>query len=186
MKDDTFLIDQAKEGIEGSFGKLFDRYYNTIKYTIYNIVKNKDVTDDLISITFTKAFKKIATYTNPISFEMWLKTIAINTAIDFIRKSKNEKQNDYIDDAEDPKNLSSPLKSFAPSAEDEMILKEDYNKLMECMATLRYNYRNILKLRYIDGLSYKDIASTLNVPESTVKSDLFKARVRLKNKFLQT
>lgn len=186
MKDITVLINQAKEGVEGAFGELFDMYYNTIKYTIYNIVKNKDVTDDLVSVTFTKAFNKIASYTNPISFEMWLKTIAINTAIDYIRKMKNEKHNNYIDDADDPQNLSSPLQSSVHSAEDEMIIKEDYKRLMECMATLRYNYRNILKLRYIDELSYKDIASTLGVSEATVKSDLFKARQRLRKKFLQT
>lgn len=172
--------------MKAHFGKLFNMYYNTIKYTIYNIVKNKDVTDDLVSVTFTKAFNQIASYTNPISFEMWLKTIAINTAIDYIRKMKNEKQNNYIDDVDDSKNLSSPLQSSVHSVEDAMIIKEDYKRLMECMATLRYNYRNILKLRYIDELSYKDISSTLGVPEATVKSDLFKARQRLKKKFLQT
>ena len=186
MKDDKDLIIKAKEGVEGAFSKLFEQYYNTVKYTIYNIVKNKDITDDLVSVTFTKAFNKIASYTNPISFEMWLKTIAINTAIDYIRKMKNEKQNNYIDDVDDSKNLSSPLQSSVHSVEDAMIIKEDYKRLMECMATLRYNYRNILKLRYIDELSYKDISSTLGVPEATVKSDLFKARQRLKKKFLQT
>ena len=186
MKDDKDLIIKAKEGIEGAFSKLFEQYYNTVKYTIYNIVKNKDITDDLVSVTFTKAFQKIVTYTNPISFEMWLKTIAINTAIDYIRKMKNEKRNDSIDDIDNPMSFNSPLQSSILSAEDEMVNKEDKDRLMQCMSTLRYNYRNILKLRYIDDLSYKDIASNLGVPEATVKSDLFKARQRLKKLFLQT
>ena len=128
----------------------------------------------------------IPTYTNPISFEMWLKTIAINTAIDYIRKMKNEKRNDSIDDIDNPMSFNSPLQSTVLSAEDEMVSKEDKDKLMQCMSTLRYNYRNILKLRYIDDLSYKDIASSLGVPEPTVKSDLYKARQRLKKLFLQT
>ena len=82
--------------------------------------------------------------------------------------------------------FNSPLQSSTLSAEDEMVNKEDKDRLMQCMSTLRYNYRNILKLRYIDDLSYKDIASNLGVPEATVKSDLFKARQRLKKLFLQT
>ena len=60
MKDDKSLIDQAKQGVEGAFSSLFTMYYNSIQYTIYNIVRNKDVTDDLLSVTFTKAFKKIS------------------------------------------------------------------------------------------------------------------------------
>lgn len=177
MKDDKNLIDQAKQGVEGAFNKLFTMYYNSISYTIYNIVRNKDVTDDLISVTFTKAFKKISSYTNPISFEMWLKTIAINTAIDYIRKMKNEKQNNYIDDTE---STVTELQESVPSTEDVLIRQEEYQNLMEAMARLRTNYRTILKLRYIDELSYKDIATKLGMPEVTVKSQLFKAKQKLK------
>ena len=177
MKDDKNLIDQAKQGVEGAFSELFSLYYNSVKYTIYNMVRNKDITDDLLSVTFTKAFKKISTYANPISFEMWLKTIAINTAIDYIRKMKNEKQNNYIDD--DSSDVIE-LRGTAPSAEEILTKKEEYKQLMEAMAMLRSNYRRILQLRYLDDLSYKTIATTLNLPEVTVKSQLYKAKQKLK------
>lgn len=182
MKDNKDLIDQAKQGVEGAFSNLFTMYYNSIQYTIYNIVRNKDVTDDLISVTFTKAFKKISTYTNPISFEMWLKTIAINTAIDYIRKMKNEKQNNYIDDTE---NNTPELQEYVPSTEDVLIQKEEHRALMEAMAMLRSNYKEILKLRFIDELSYRDIATKLGLSEITVKSQLFKAKQKLKAKLQQ-
>lgn len=82
------LIKQAKEGKQHAFTQLYNRYHRIIYNTIYNIVHNKDVTDDLVSVTFTKAFFKIASYVNHISFEMWLKTIAINSSIDYIRRTK--------------------------------------------------------------------------------------------------
>ena len=179
MKDESILINQAKEGIEGAFGKLFNMYYNTIKYTIYNIVKNKDVTDDLVSVTFTKAFNKIASYTNPISFEMWLKTIAINTAIDYIRSSKNEKQNHYIDSEDNYIQLDS--NDLSP---EEVIMKQEtVEQLKVALHKLRSKYRNILELRYFKGLSYEELATELGVPIGTVKSDLNKAKKRLREFF---
>ena len=50
------LVEQAKNGSERAFNKLYDKYYKTMWFTIYNIVKNRDVTEDLISVVFTKAF----------------------------------------------------------------------------------------------------------------------------------
>ena len=78
------LIKQAKEGKQIAFTKLYEKYKQTIYITIYRIVNNRDVADDLTSITFVKAFSKISSYVNNISFEMWLKTIAINSSIDYI------------------------------------------------------------------------------------------------------
>ena len=176
------LIKQAKEGKQSAFTRLYNRFSKIIYNTIYYIVNNKDVADDLLSVTFTKAFKKISTYTNPISFEMWLKTIAINTAIDYIRKMKNEKQNNYIDDTE---NNTTELQEYVPSTEDVLIQKEEHKALMEAMATLRSNYKEILKLRFIDELSYRDIATKLGLSEITVKSQLFKAKQKLRSKIKQ-
>ena len=177
MKDESILINQAKEGIEGAFGKLFNMYYNTIKYTIYNIVKNKDVTDDLVSVTFTKAFQKIVTYTNPISFEMWLKTIAINSSIDYIRRTKKEKYDYELDNDNNCLQVSSSADS---SPEDLYIYHETDSKLSDALSRLRYKYRYILELRTVQNLSYKEIAEHLELSESQVKSRLNKAREKLK------
>ena len=78
------LIKQAKEGNQLAFTKLYEKYKQIIYVTIYRIVNNKDAADDLLSITFVKAFSKLDSYVTNISFEMWLKTIAINSSIDYI------------------------------------------------------------------------------------------------------
>jgi len=171
------LVEQAKNGSERAFNKLYDKYYKTMWFTIYNIVKNRDVTEDLISVVFTKAYMKMSSYTEHISFEMWLKTIAVNSSIDYIRRMKNEKLNNYIDDEETTIQLSDVEKS----PEDSFIVKEKLKLTLEAIPTLKKQYRELIQSR-IEGLSYKDIAEKLAIDELTVKSNLNKARNVLKQK----
>ena len=171
------LVEQAKSGSERAFNKLYEKYYNTVWFTIYNIVKNRDVTEDLISVVFTKAYFKMDSYTEHISYEMWLKTIAIRSAIDYLRKMKNEHLNNYIDD----ENNTIQLSDVVNSPEEELVLKEKLKLTLETIPTLKKKYRDLINAR-IEGKSYKDIAEQLAMNELTVKSELNKARKLLKQK----
>lgn len=178
-EDEDFLIEQAKLGKQDAFTELYNRHYKLIRYIIYDIVKNDDVADDLLSVTFTKAFARIDSYINPISFEMWLKTIAVNTSIDYIRSTKNEKQNHYIDSEGNYVQLDS--NDLTP--EEAMMKEETAEQLKVALRKLRYKYRNIIELRYFKGLSYEELAEELSVPIGTVKSDLNKAKKKLREFF---
>lgn len=178
-EEEDLLIKQAKLGDQNAFTKLYDCYNRLIKYVINNIVKNEDAADDLVSITFTKAFKRIDTYINPISFEMWLKTIAINSTIDYIRANKQEQQNHYIDSDDN----YIQLESSTLDPESLIIKTETADQLKIALSKLRSKYRNILQLRYFKGLSYEELASELGMPIGTIKSDLNKAKKRLKDFF---
>ena len=146
-KELILLIDQAKEGKQLAFTKLYNKYYNTVRYVTYNIVRNIDVADDLTSVAFTKAFMKIEKYVDNISFEMWLKTIAINTAIDFIRKSRNEK-NDYVDD---DTCLYEFTDNFFGTPESNTINKQEIAYLFEkLIPSMRYKDRELIRLKYIE------------------------------------
>lgn len=171
------LVEQAKNGSERAFNKLYNLYNKTIWFTIYNIVKNRDVADDLVSVVFTKAYLKKESYVDHISFEMWLKTIAVNSSIDYLRKMKNEKLNDYVDDEDSTIQLSDVEKS----PEEILVLKEKLRLTLEAIPTLKKKYRDLLEAR-IEGMSYKDIADKLAMNELTVKSELNKARRILKQK----
>ncbi len=178
MKEEIIqLVEQAKNGDERSFNKLYTYYKQTIWYTIYNIVKNVDVTDDLLSVVFTKAYERLSSYIQHISFEMWLKTIAINSSIDYIRRNKQEQLNNYIDDED----CKIQLDSCDNSPEDKLVITEKLKLVQEAMTTLQKKYRNLIELR-LEGKSYKDIAEELALSESRVKSDLNKARQQLKKK----
>lgn len=174
MDVDEDLITLAKENNQIAFTKLYNKYNRVIYNTIYNIVKNKDVADDILSVTFTKAFAKLDTYVNPISFEMWLKTIGINASIDYIRKVKKEQTNQYVDD----ENVFIQLESETSDPEKKMIDEEELANFSKFISRLKYKYRQILQLRYFNNLSYKEIAENLQIPEGTVKSYLNQAKKR--------
>ena len=96
-EEEKILIEQAKHGDNKAFNQLYERYHRLIRYIIFDIVKDDELTQDLLSNTFIKAFSKLSSYVNPISFEAWLKTIAVNTTIDHIRATKDLCKNFSID-----------------------------------------------------------------------------------------
>lgn len=171
------LVEQAKTGSERAFTKLYYKYKNNVWFTIYNIVKNTDIADDLTSVVFTKAYEKLITYVNHISFDMWLKTIAVNTSIDYIRRNKKEQLNNYVDDEE----CTIQLGTSEMSPEEKLILQERVKVVESAIPTLKKKYRDLINAR-IEGLSYKEIAEKLATNEFAVKSDLNKARQKLRKK----
>lgn len=179
MKELAQIILDAKAGKQDAFTNLYNRYHKLIRYVVWNIVKNDDVADDLTLVTFTKAFQKIDTFVNNISFEMWLKTIAFNTSIDYIRRVKEENLNRYIDN----ENEFIQIESNTLNPEERIIKSEDLIALGDAMLLLRSRYRKLIELRYHQDLSYKEIAAELGIPEGTVKSDLNKAKKKLKEFF---
>ena len=171
------LVEQAKSGSQKAFAELYYRYKQTIWFTIYNVVKNQDVADDITSIVFTKAYEKLQSYVNHISFEMWLKTIAVNSAIDFIRRTKKEQSNTYTDD----ENCTIQLSETDMSPEDKLILQEKLKLVEKALHLLKKKYRDLIELR-MNGMSYKDMSEKLAINENTIKSMLNKARQKLKQK----
>lgn len=171
-EEEKILIEQAKHGDDKAFNQLYERYHRLIRYIIFDIVKDDELTQDLLSNTFIKAFSKLSSYVNPISFEAWLKTIAVNTTIDHIRATKDLCKNFSID-----------LEETAPDPESDMIKTENIELLRIALSRLRSKYRNLLELRYYQGLSYDQLSVKLGIPIGTVKSDLNKAKRRLREIF---
>lgn len=179
MKEEIkLLVEQARQGSEKAFNQLYYIYKQTIWWTAYKIVHNIDIADDITSIVFTKAFTKLDTYTNHISFEMWLKTITINSAIDYVRRNKKEQLNNYIDD----ENNTIQLNGLENGPEDNFIDRENLEIVKDCMSRLKKKYRDLIQMK-LDGLTYQQIAEKLAMPEATVKSSLNKARQRLRQLF---
>lgn len=175
-KTDAELIGEAKLGSQRAFTALYNKYNRSIYGTIYNIVKNRDVADDLLSETFTKAFKNIDKFTKDISFEMWLKTIANNHSIDFIRGGIKQKNDISIDlDLE-----NEYIYSDYSNPEKELIKKEGIELLEKGISELSPRAREVLTLRYTKGHSYQQVADALGMRIGTVKSYISKATNKLK------
>jgi len=173
-------IELAKAGSEKAFTLIYNTYYKSIYNNIYNIVKNKDVSDDLISETFVKAFKNIDKFTKDISFEMWLKTIANNTSIDFIRRSEKLKDLVYSDDDQ----INEVIHTDYSNPESDYIKREMSKELRRNIDGLSNRAREILILRFVDERTYQEIADQLNISIGTVKHYIFKYSAVIKKNML--
>lgn len=177
-EEDKLLVEQARDGSEKAFSALYYKYKQTVWYTALKVVNNTDAADDITSQVFTKVYLKLQSYVEHISFEMWLKTITVNTAIDYIRRNKKEQLNKYIDE----ENSTIQLNGVEHSPEDSLIFKQDIETVMGCIPLLKKRYRDLIYAR-LDGKSYQQISEELAIPEATVKTCLNKARQRLKQLF---
>lgn len=177
-EEEKLLVEQARDGSEKAFSELYNTYKKTVWYTAYKVVNNTDAADDITSQVFTKVYLKLKSYTHHLSFEMWLKTITVNTAIDYIRRNKKEQLNNYIDEEDSTIQLS----GLEHSPEDNLIFQQNINIVMDCIPRLKKKYRDLIYAR-LDGKSYQQISEELAIPEATVKTCLNKARQRLREMF---
>ena len=170
------LVNQAKAGNQLAYSKLYNKYVRLIRYVVYDILRNKDATDDVVSETFTKAFMKLDTFVENISFETWLKTIAINRSIDHIRRTHEDNRNIFVDDDD----CYLQLNSSESSPEEVLIQKESVNRINDAYDTLRPLYRTLLDMKINKGLDNAQIGKEMGLTEIQVRDLVHRARNRLK------
>ncbi len=176
--NDFKLIDLAiNKNDQNAYSEIMKSYKNSIYYTILKMIKNKDDAEDLTIEAFSKAFKNLHKFKKEFTFSTWLFRIATNNTIDFIRKKKLATTSIHTslkDEAGQNIELDIKDSSLNPNEitvknEKKIIVRQLVNKLPE-------KYQNLVKLRYFEELSYKEIAQKTNSPLGTIKAQLFRAR----------
>lgn len=169
------LVTQAKSGSKEAFNKLYTKYASSVRFTIRQFYTQPDMIDELMSITFVKAYKKLNTFVTNDSIRAWLCTIASNSCIDYQRK-KNKFKLLSLDD----EGLFIPISTTVPNAEENMVRIEEVRKLHKCIKMLTSKQQKIINMFYFEGKLYREIADTLALPLGTVQSDLNRAKHKLK------
>ncbi|MCB9189690.1 MAG: RNA polymerase sigma factor [Flavobacteriales bacterium] len=130
---------------------------------------------DILQDGFIKVFDKIGLYDDNGSFEGWVRRIIVNTAIDAIRKRKNELL------TEDTSIYQSHDDQLNEEETDQSAYKGlGINDVVEAMQQLTPVYRAVFNMYVMDGLTHQEIAEELNISVGTSKSNLSKARARIK------
>ena len=141
-------------------------------YSIY-----REEAEDVLQEGFIKVFQKINTFEGKGSFEGWLKRIMVNTAINYYKSNKKYQFHEEYD----VNNVNHTKSEQA----DEMVEIEGPIKqevLIGMINDLPVGYRLVFNMYVFDGMTHKEIAHDLNIKEGTSKSQLAKARKRLKQK----
>lgn len=147
---------------------LYKEFYPTMMPLCQRYATNKEDALDIMHEGFIKVFKHIKKYQLGTSLHAWIKRIMINTAIDYYRKEVRRRTDDldtvYGMTSDDP----DPLQLLT------------IEEIIGCLNELSYSYRMIFNLYVIEGFSHREIAERLDISESTSRSNLVKARSKLK------
>jgi RNA polymerase sigma-70 factor (ECF subfamily) len=170
------LLGRAKAGETEAFEILVSEHQKYIYNVILKIVFDKEEALDLTQETLLKAYLNIKKFRGNSSIRTWLYRIAINCAIDYLRKRNVEKSNfKEIEEFENEiKDFETPEEVLDKRLTAEMLMRE-INKLPA-------DYKIVLILRDIEGLNYEEISKIMNLNLGTVKSRLWRARNLLKER----
>ena len=173
IEDDAELIRLVKDGECEAFGPLIDRYKLALYKVMYRMVLNRDDAEDLVEEAFIKAYRSIRKFEIGRPFYAWLRRIAVNNAINFLKKQRASQT--------DP--LEYVTRRFANGKNDPVAMTEHkllQERLEKAMARLPREFRIILSLKVDEDMSYTEISDTLKIPKGTVMSRLARARQKLR------
>lgn len=174
VESDQKLISMALEGDSVAFEQLFDRYRNSIHQIYTQRMEGfSDQANDLLQETFIKVYLNLDSYDSRYTFGQWVYTIARNTFIDYARKHKDQMSVDSYT-VEGAASLSS-----SPTPEQKMIDEQSRRRIEFFMSQMSDRYRLLIELRFFKEYSYEEIASELNLPMGTVKTQIHRAREQL-------
>lgn len=168
-KDETTeMILKAQKGDQQAFGELVHLYHHQVIDVVYRISGDAYLADEAAQIAFIKAWKHLPEYQFHSNFRNWLYRIAVNSALDILRK---EKPIENIDDVQ--------IGSLEDNADTIMNKKERIRVIQKAVLALPEASRAVIVLREYHGLSYREIADTLDISIGTVMSRLNYARTKL-------
>lgn len=147
---------------------LYQSFYGKMMGVCLRYSNNQEDAQDILHEGFIKVFKNITKYQPGTSLSAWIRRIMVNTSIDFYRKSIRRRTED-IEQAYD-----------VSSKDADAVSQVSEKEILGAVQSLSPAYRAVFNLYIIEGFSHKEIANQLNITESTSRSNLVKARAKLK------
>lgn len=148
--------------------KLYIDFYPIMLPVCMRYAHNESEALDIMHEAFIKILKNISKYQSGTSLKAWIKRVVVNTAIDYYRKNTRRRTEDL--------DTAYSLYHDAPDAVSTM----SSNEILEALQMLSPAYRNVFSLYVIEGYSHREVAERMDITESTSRSNLVKARAKLR------
>lgn len=182
------LISRAKLGDESAFEALFERHAPALHRLACALAGNVPDAEDALQEAFIGAFERMGSFEARASFKTWMSRILVNQIARQRRSKRVREIVKSVDFSEESKSLLGGSSKRGTSGRfEEFSGRSDQVQnasiRMDVMAALTHlsdEFRQVVVLREIEGLSYGEIADVLNVPQGTVESRLFRARAELR------
>lgn len=151
--------------------QLYEQYYGKMMGICLRYAGSRDEALDLLHEGFIKVFQNIARYKAGTSLPAWIRTIMVNTCIDYYRRTIRRRTEDITE--------ANYLSNDDPDALSHLTEQE----ILSAVQELSPAYRAVFNLYVVEGYSHKEIGEALQITESTSRSNLVKARIKLKEYF---
>ena len=154
---DATLVEQALAGSQDAYRALVERHSRAVLTLVARMVRDQGVAEELAQDAFVKAFGALRSFDPSYKFSNWILRIAHNVAIDHLRKARPPAVS--IDDDASGREMADVLADRRePSAFDRAVRRDFRDDLDAALATLRPEFRRLVVLRYLEDMSYEDIA----------------------------
>ena len=178
-KEEAALVQRIQNGDADAFAVLMEEYQKKVYLLALRTVGNQQDAEDMTQEAFLRAYRSIHSFRGDSKLSVWLYRLTTNLCIDLLR-SRGRKPTVSLtveDNDEDTQELDVTDERYDP---EEIFQRRELQRAVQRgLASLPEDYRVILVLRELEGLSYAEIGEVLGLEEGTVKSRLFRARKKL-------
>ena len=168
---DETLVERCRQGDRAALATLMGRYQRAIYNAAYRVLGNGEDAADVAQSVFLKVAERLDEFDAERRFFSWIYRIAINEALNVLRRNGHEES---LDDGDELPG-SEALDPERRARDSELA-----GRVQLALMHLRFDDRIVITLRHFSGCSYGEIATILELQEKTVKSRLFEARQRLR------
>jgi RNA polymerase sigma-70 factor (ECF subfamily) len=177
VRDDSALVEAARQGDRASFGQLYDRYARMVHGILLARVPLSEV-DDLVHDAFLQALRQLHTLRDSSRFGAWLAAIARNRANDYHRRA--------VDEVELPESLSQDASVGAATGSPDSGDADEAAYLLSVIRELPETYREPLLLRLVEGMTGPEIAARTGLTPGSVRVNLHRGMQQLREKLARS
>lgn len=171
------LVERAQGGDQKAFDQLVSKYQRKLERLLSRYVRDAAEVEDVAQEAFIKAYRALPGFRGDSAFYTWLYRIGINTAKNYLVAQGRRAPTSTGFDAEEAEGFDdAALLRDINTPESLLMTKQIGETVNAAMAALPEELRRAIMLREIDGLSYEEIAATMDCPIGTVRSRIFRAR----------
>ncbi len=173
-RDETELITRCQQGDQGALQEVFDQHHKKVYRVAYGVLRQREEALDIVQEVFIKLFRSIKNFKGESRFSTYLYRMAMNTAIDRLRKVGKP-----ILSSLDGEDAIEPIENPEKRPDQIFLYKELEGKVNEALRKIPVDQRMALVLREVEGLSYQEIAETMGCSMGTIMSRLHYGRRRM-------
>ena len=173
---DKKLVERVQKGDKGAFDLLVLKYQHKIVNLIMRYVRDPELALDIAQEAFIKAYRALPRFRGDSAFYTWMYRIAVNTAKNHLAAQRRRPMDVELD-LQDPEQYDLHAKLRETDTPEGVALSNELQETVErAIAALPEDLRTAIILRELEGMSYEEIAETMECPVGTVRSRIFRAR----------